>query len=693
MKPFDPRLLRAVPAARRPVVVLAAVGIAQRPGDDRDGLRAVGARRRRRRRHATSPTPLAWLLGARRRAGRARGRRRSGSRPGPASRCRRRCGPRCSRRLGHRRRRRAPRAGAGPSRSRPRGAAPSSRMPPATSRRSCPPPSCRALAVATLVVVDWPSAVDRAADPAAAARLRRPRRPGHRGVDRARSGARWPSLSGHFLDVVRGLPTLVAFGRARRQVATVRRGHRAPPPRHDGHAAASRSCPRPCSSCSPRSRSPWSRSPSACGSPPGRLGLGTGAGRDPAGARGLLAAAPGRRRVPRRRRGRRGPRRRSSPSSTRPRCRAPPARLVDRRAQRTGRSRAARRRLTYAYAGSPAPRRPWPRPRGRPRAHRRDRTVRASASRPCSSSRRAASRPTAGTVERAGRALRDPAARSSRPGRCATRCHSAHPADRRPALGGAARGRRSTGSSPALPGGLAADARRRRLRAVRRAARPAGPRPRLALARRPVLLLDEPTAHLDPRAPSTSPPSSPSSPSAGRRRRHPPRRARRPRRPAPRPAPAPARTRRPMSASTRRVWSARPAAPSAAACSAASATAAGIGPHRDLRLAHRAGHRAARHPHPAHRDRRRARLRHRAAGLPLLASGSRATTPRSAISPSAGRRRTTPSSRSPRPGSGAAAAPTCSPGSSTTSPTSSTPRCGSRCRSSRRPSPVASPSP
>ena len=62
-------------------------------------------------------------------------------------------------------------------------------------------------------------------------------------------------------------------------------------------------------------------------------------------------------------------------------------------------------------------------------------------------------------------------------------------------------------------------------------------------------------------------------------------------------------------------------------------------------------------------------------------------------SPSAGRRPTRRSSRSPRPASGGAAGPTCSPVSSTTSPTSSTRRCGSPSRSSRRPSPVASSSP
>lgn len=77
------------------------------------------------------------------------------------------------------------------------------------------------LAVATLVVVDWPSAV--------VVMLTVPLLPlfaaliGRATADE--TSKRWAalaSLGGHFLDVVQGLPTLVSYGRAERQVATVR---------------------------------------------------------------------------------------------------------------------------------------------------------------------------------------------------------------------------------------------------------------------------------------------------------------------------------------------------------------------------------------------------------------------------------------------------------------------------------------
>ena len=83
------------------------------------------------------------------------------------------------------------------------------------------------------------------------------------------------SLSGHFLDVMRGLPTLVAFRRARAQSS--------PDPRRSPTATAgpawrpcgSPSPPRPSSSSSPPSRSRWSRSPSASASAAGDLDLHT----------------------------------------------------------------------------------------------------------------------------------------------------------------------------------------------------------------------------------------------------------------------------------------------------------------------------------------------------------------------------------------------------------------------------------
>ena len=83
------------------------------------------------------------------------------------------------------------------------------------------------------------------------------------------------SLSGHFLDVMRGLPTLVAHRRARAQSATDRDDHRPLPPWPRCARCGSRSPPRPCSSWWPPSPSRWSRSPSASGSPHGDLDLHT----------------------------------------------------------------------------------------------------------------------------------------------------------------------------------------------------------------------------------------------------------------------------------------------------------------------------------------------------------------------------------------------------------------------------------
>jgi thiol reductant ABC exporter CydD subunit len=78
-----------------------------------------------------------------------------------------------------------------------------------------------ALAVGTLVVVDWPSALVVVLTlpllPLFAALIGR--------ATQDSTERRWvalAALSGHFLDVVRGLPTLVTYGRARRQVDTVR---------------------------------------------------------------------------------------------------------------------------------------------------------------------------------------------------------------------------------------------------------------------------------------------------------------------------------------------------------------------------------------------------------------------------------------------------------------------------------------
>jgi thiol reductant ABC exporter CydD subunit len=78
------------------------------------------------------------------------------------------------------------------------------------------------LAIVTLAVVDWPSAVIVVLTlpllPLFAALIGR--------TTQAATDRRWAALqglSGHFTDVVRGLPTLVAYGRGMRQVDTVRR--------------------------------------------------------------------------------------------------------------------------------------------------------------------------------------------------------------------------------------------------------------------------------------------------------------------------------------------------------------------------------------------------------------------------------------------------------------------------------------
>ena len=66
------------------------------------------------------------------------------------------------------------------------------------------------------------------------------------------------ALAGHFLDVMRGLPTLVGYGRAERQVEVigeVSQRHRVA----TMSTLASPSCRRPPWSCSPRSPSPSSR--------------------------------------------------------------------------------------------------------------------------------------------------------------------------------------------------------------------------------------------------------------------------------------------------------------------------------------------------------------------------------------------------------------------------------------------------
>lgn len=218
MKPFDPRLLRAVPAARRPVLVLAATGIAS-------GVVTIAT--------AFSlsavvvavvdgtdlATPLAWLLGlfAARAvlaavtewvaawagvsvssALRAALLRRWGTVDADA---RLDAGSAVSL------------ATAGTAAVEPYAA----RFLPTLVTAAVVP----ALAIATLVVVDWPSALVVVLTlpllPVFAALIGKAT-----AESTERRWAALAALSGHFLDVVRGLPTLVTYGRARRQVTTVR---------------------------------------------------------------------------------------------------------------------------------------------------------------------------------------------------------------------------------------------------------------------------------------------------------------------------------------------------------------------------------------------------------------------------------------------------------------------------------------
>ena len=98
----------------------------------------------------------------------------------------------------------------------------------ATSQPSCPGAFLPLLAIGTLAFVDWPSALIVAFTvpllPVFAALIGR--------TTQESTQRRWRSLSalsGHFLDVMRGLPTLASYGRAEAQVdtiATVSRRHR-----------------------------------------------------------------------------------------------------------------------------------------------------------------------------------------------------------------------------------------------------------------------------------------------------------------------------------------------------------------------------------------------------------------------------------------------------------------------------------
>ncbi|GAA2156302.1 ATP-binding cassette subfamily C protein CydD [Humibacillus xanthopallidus] len=218
MKPFDPRLLRAVPAARRPVAALGALGVVAGIATIATAFAisavivgVVGG--------GSLTTALVWLgIIFVVRAGLAAASEWVAARSGVA----------VSTALRSALLRRWGELDEG---SRPE---PSRAVALATGGASAVEPYAAkffptlvtaavvpVLAIGTLLVVDWPSALVVILTlpllPVFAALI---------GKATAESTERrWSALaalSGHFLDVVRGLPTLVGYGRARRQVETVR---------------------------------------------------------------------------------------------------------------------------------------------------------------------------------------------------------------------------------------------------------------------------------------------------------------------------------------------------------------------------------------------------------------------------------------------------------------------------------------
>ncbi|CAN7555976.1 thiol reductant ABC exporter subunit CydD [Terrabacter sp. LjRoot27] len=218
MKPFDPRLLRAVPAARRPVAVLAATGIASGVTTIATafGLSAVVVAVV----EGTDLTsPLAWLLGLFLvRAFLAATTERVAAWAGVSVSSALRAT------LLHRwgtvdaDARLEPGAAVSLATSGTAAVEPyAARFLPTLVTAAVVP----VLAIATLVVVDWPSALVVALTlpllPVFAALIGKAT-----AESTERRWAALASLSGHFLDVVRGLPTLVTYGRAHRQATTVR---------------------------------------------------------------------------------------------------------------------------------------------------------------------------------------------------------------------------------------------------------------------------------------------------------------------------------------------------------------------------------------------------------------------------------------------------------------------------------------
>jgi thiol reductant ABC exporter CydD subunit len=218
MKPFDPRILRVAPAARRPLAVLVATGVAGGVATIATAF-ALSAVVVAVVRGTDLGAPLAWLVGlfavraaiaattewvaawagvSVSSALRAALLRRWGSVDADS-----RLEPGAAVSL----------ATSGTAAVEPYAA----RYLPTLAHAAVVP----ALAVGTLVFVDWPSALVVVLTlpllPLFAALIGR--------ATQDSTERRWAALaklSGHFLDVVRGLPTLVTYGRAGRQVDTVR---------------------------------------------------------------------------------------------------------------------------------------------------------------------------------------------------------------------------------------------------------------------------------------------------------------------------------------------------------------------------------------------------------------------------------------------------------------------------------------
>ena len=507
MRPFDPRLLRTAPAARRPIAVLAVVGVLQGVATIAVAFALAGlvvavvegSRPADACAVARGAVRAARGPGLGRRAGRGLGRRRGDGRPEGAA----------ARPV-------AVATGRAPARPRPGGHARRAgcgirravcRALPPRARRRCrrPGPRRRCAGVGRLA-----QRAHRGAHPPAPPVLRG----AHRSRDAGEAERRWAALSslaGHFLDVMRGLPTLVGYGRAERQVdviAEVSQHHRRATMSTLRLAFMSSAALELLASISVAIVAVTCR-PAAHARLDDPAG---GAARDPPRARGLLADPPGRRRVPRRRRRRRGRSPASSPSWRTPRPATPtsasrgsgqdhtvhPVALDPGSASRGSGVEVGVgvRDVSYTYPGAHAPvlsgvtleagpgltaaHRPV---RGRqvhpPRARRRDPHARMPVACAAGRAHLVSQRPflPAGTL----RDALTPRQRRRRPGGSGTPCASSA----------------SRGSSAGLPHALATPLGDDGFGLS------AGQRARIALARAtlstaPVLLVDEPTAHLDP---------------------------------------------------------------------------------------------------------------------------------------------------------------------------------------------------